>query len=1828
MRLLITLCIFSLWSIAYGQSSTCGDPSPLCNFPNYDFPLGSNVAIASGNNYGCIPHSPLPSVMGYYYAEIRAAGPITLRFSSANNLSVAAWGPFPSVAAAAGSCGSLPAPVACSANIGTNAESITFSGQTGEVFLIFVKGSVPPAYVGQFSVTQTNLGFPGTGGLACLGFTNETIVCPSSISITECDQAVPPVYNTAFEFVAGGGNVDNLCTDRIALTVAETENGGLGCAGDPRILERRYWLQDQCGNIATCTQQIFYPILDDPLELSCPLSNAPTQLVTCLDELIVNVEDISALNACGVELSFDIGEPVINDASLGVECDLTCLHYPVTVTDECGRSAVCTLSFTVFGNIPEFVYDIEDDPTICRVAPLEINCRDGIETSVENWLDTLSVFSTCGNRMNLQTDFEIDNFVDVCTEDVFQSQEIIITARDACGRINTCFASINLTKTDAPNIASQAKDKWVNCSENVDSIFQDYIDNNGFAIAFDYCSSTTFTTNPTNPQYTISCAEENGLSIEFIASDACGNTNITTGVFKVINDSAPSIVSEAMDIEVECNDDVVTAFENFINSHGGAEAASCGNVTWTTEPTIPTLPTLNAPCDVASTTVIFIGTDECEQELTTSATFTLNDNTPPEISGGADLDIECGDNSITEIQTWLNNSGALTATDVCSEVTLETDFDIDMIGLDDTCYEDPITVTFTATDACGNVSTETLDINITDNTPPVFTFVPSTISEIALAEDACSEVIITVMDENNGGQTIRTYTATDACGNSTSASVTFGDVDNTPPVITNIPTTIGCDGVLDPNDITATDDSGQVTVTVNLVSSTGTCATGYTYIYEVVATDVAGNSTSESVTYNIPADNTPPVFTFVPENLTFFCSEGVDIPMAIATDECDEVTITFVESLNDGAVVDDCNNGFGYDIFRTWTATDACGNTTTAITEAWVVPDDYVGPRFEFVPEDMVMDCGENATFGEAVCTTACGEVILTYVDEVAQGDCTQEGQMIRTWTGVDDCGNVSTAQQIISIPADVDAPIFTFVPASLTIKAMEDLDFGTPICEDNCATISHLDIDFVDTPLEEDCGMTRTWTVADLCGNASESSQTFYFDDTEAPSASEIPSMIVEVCGANVDFSEPNFTDNMGEVEVLVSDDQSENNCTGLPIQIRTWTATDICGNVSTFTQTKVVEDTALPVFEDLIKEKTITCTEGVDFDQAIATDACTEVSSLTFEDEDLASTDCTDCISAIRRTWTAADACGNHAQIDQTIFVKDLEAPSITLSAANTVEIDCSSLLEIYKPNVSDDCSEVMLTFEDLKWEDQCTDRASFTRTWIATDAVGNQRTLEQTYKFVDQEAPIFSDMPSTLVLTCQESFEFEEPLVTDGCSDVSLSFVDQNLLAELNVLTKVERTWTATDACGNASEFVQTMSVEDNTAPAFSALPSELILTCGQPIPAPITMTATDDCDSDVRIIYNETYIEGVECKQSSFINRSWIATDDAGNESLVSHQIEIAVDNEGPDLDAALSGKEITCGEEFIFDIPVFTDKCSSVSMTFSDDIVEDACEKVVSRYWSATDACGNVASTVQAIRWTDQSAPLVLTELEDLEMTYQAYSTWSAPAALDAADVCGTVHQDRVISSNEDCNDFSYTYRYDLADDCGNAISTSFSVRITDAYPSFSLSTLENIECGQVVNISAMDIDPTYYDFDWTLTDPSGTWEIVSDNVDNVEILVGDASAEIGLSVTNSFGCFSTKGNMLECSLVNSVKDITAVTEFNLSPNPVQDLLNVHFTSAEFMLANITVYDLLGRGLYQTTSDILVGENKLTIATNDFEAGTYILEIATDQGSEIKKFMKF
>ena len=162
-------------------------------------------------------------------------------------------------------------------------------------------------------------------------------------------------------------------------------------------------------------------------------------------------------------------------------------------------------------------------------------------------------------------------------------------------------------------------------------------------------------------------------------------------------------------------------------------------------------------------------------------TITVVDTTVPVLEVPPDVTIEC------DASTDPTNTGEASATDACDPAPLVT---FDDVVVDGSCaHESTIIRTWTATDACGNPTSQDQIITVEDTTAPVLTVDSTPITVVdsdcsgdevvmlptATAADGC-DTEPTVTDDAPatfpaGETTTVTFTATDACGNFSTATV-------------------------------------------------------------------------------------------------------------------------------------------------------------------------------------------------------------------------------------------------------------------------------------------------------------------------------------------------------------------------------------------------------------------------------------------------------------------------------------------------------------------------------------------------------------------------------------------------------------------------------------------------------------------------------------------------------------------------------------------------------------------------------------------------------------------------------------------------------------------------------------------------------------------------------------------------------------------------------------------------------------------------------------------------------------------------------------------------
>ncbi|MGB4206185.1 MAG: hypothetical protein WBJ84_11295, partial [Bacteroidales bacterium] len=380
----------------------------------------------------------------------------------------------------------------------------------------------------------------------------------------------------------------------------------------------------------------------------------------------------------------------------------------------------------------------------------------------------------------------------------------------------------------------------------------------------------------------------------------------------------------------------------------------------------------------------FCGTDSC------SFTVTVEDKEKPEfVTIPEDLTVECdGSGNTSDLNYWLAN---VAATDNCGTVTITHNF----TGLSDGCgATGSALVIWTATDAYGNTTTTSATFTIEDTTAPEFTTVPKDhtvecdglgnadelnawLADVA-ADDVCGTVTIThnftVLSNGCGatGSALVIWTATDACGNTTTTSATFTIVDTTAPEFTIVPEdhTVECDGLGNGDElnawlanVAADDVCGTVTITHNFTALSDGCGATGSALVIWTATDACGNTTTTSATFTIEDKSVPTlvdpdetcaslnqVIGACPADLLGFDANSIAKDVAdLYQDVCGAVSATLI---NTDISDDDCAPVAVY----TFKIEDECGNFVTCTVTYTIERQDFEMPA----DDGSIIECAED----------------------------------------------------------------------------------------------------------------------------------------------------------------------------------------------------------------------------------------------------------------------------------------------------------------------------------------------------------------------------------------------------------------------------------------------------------------------------------------------------------------------------------------------------------------------------------------------------------------------------------------------------------------------------------------------------------------------------------------------------------------------------------------------------------------------------------------------------------------------------------------------------
>ncbi|MFT5167383.1 MAG: hypothetical protein ACI8P3_002620, partial [Saprospiraceae bacterium] len=601
----------------------------------------------------------------------------------------------------------------------------------------------------------------------------------------------------------------------------------------------------------------------------------------------------------------------------------------------------------------------------------------------------------------------------------------------------------------------------------------------------------------------------------------------------------------------------------------------------------------------------------------------------------------------------------------------------------------------------------------------------------------------------------------------------------------------------------------------------------------------SGNSCSGTI---LVSEYIAPVINCQPATISCF-DDPANVGPPTVTDNCDgNPTLTYTEQIQDLG----CNGAFYKIITRTYTATDASGNSSScdqiinvtrpSLAQVVFPPhyDDIAEPALDCVnPNTSPSNTGTPTIDGQPI-TTIC-EFAADYTDQNL-AICQNSQEILRAWTVFDWCNSTNiTYTQVIKI-LDKTPPTLT-CPNDVVISVNSNDCFGSiiipnPTVSDNCSSNNNISID-IDSPEGFLNGNTLYnlplgthsifYTATDDCGNASMCTMLVEVID-------EIPPVAVCESFHVVGLNNPGGT----LVEAIVFDDGSEDNCSAITYEVRRMDTPHCSGD------------------------------DGTDFDAFVPFYCCDIGNTVMIE---------------LRVT----DASGNTNSCMVEATAEDEVNPII--SCPSNINIDCgddyNNLSLTGQATATDNCNYTLTHF-DFVDTGNCGDGV-VNRTWTATDDSGNSVSCLQRI-FLINSAPFYiSDTDCTnsnpndgVIWPCtydtdacgpglDPSVTGEPEVFEDFCDLVAVTYSDIYLPITPPACVKVLRTWLIVDWCQynenpntGSWEYTQVIKVLNSADPVIlSDCNNKSFCSYDEDCengPATLILAANDDCTDSTELNYN--------------------------------------------------------------------------------------------------------------------------------------------------------------------------------------------------------------------------------------------------------------------------------------------------------------------------------------------------------------------------------------
>ncbi|MFM8659406.1 MAG: HYR domain-containing protein, partial [Candidatus Nitrosotenuis sp.] len=861
-----------------------------------------------------------------------------------------------------------------------------------------------------------------------------------------------------------------------------------------------------------------------------------TQTVTIVDTKPPKVKAPSAITSEATSIDQNVvalGDPTVSDNS-----EISSLTNDAPQTFPLGETTVTWTAVDLSGNVGSATQKVTiidtTKPVIAKIADVTSEAT----SEKQNAITLIAPNATDVQPVTMSNDAP--------TFFPLGQTTITWTGVDASGNNSTINQVINIVDTTAPTLSApsgvtqEAKGKTGNVVSLGEPVATDAtgissISNDAPA---DYPFGTTIVT--------------------WTANDNHGNSVTKTQNITIIDTTKPTISAPA-NVKFEA-----TAESGNIVELGQPKTADLVEVSSVTN---------DAPesFKLGDTTVTWTATDTSGNTNTATQTISVVDTTAPVISVPADFTQEATSKSETSVTI-----GKADATDAIKVDSITSDAP-KSFPLGET------TVTWTATDSSGNISTATQKITVQDTTKPTITIPADITAEATSASDntlqlkspTASDTVSSVSVTNDAPETFDlgehtvTWTATDESGNTSTVTQKITIVDTTKPTIT-IPADVTQEATSKLENAVKLDAPSVIdNVEVESITSDAPALfpVGVTMV-TWTATDSSGLVSTISQKITIVDTTKPEIHVFdVTMEATSEGKNSVDFGNILTNDLVEVVS-----------VANDSPDYFKLGVTTvTWTAKDAAGNTATATQTITV--QDTTKPTIS-APEDVIFEAtssNNDVKLGKPVSSDTVSDVDVT-------NDAPESfplGETTVTWTATDSSGNISTATQKITVQ-DTTKPTIT-APADITQEATSAYDNDVALGDaksDDAVSIASVENDAPESfPLGD---TTVTWTATDSSGNISTATQKITIIDTTKPiitAPADITQEATSKLENKIALETPSSSDNVG-VDSITSDAPES-----FPVgtSIVTWTAKDSSGNTESVSQKITLVDTVPPKFAKL---------------------------------------------------------------------------------------------------------------------------------------------------------------------------------------------------------------------------------------------------------------------------------------------------------------------------------------------------------------------------------------------------------------------------------------------------------------------------------------------------------------------------------------------------------------------------------------------------------------------------------------------------------------------